>query len=355
MNRTAKTPAKLWKLDEARLLPGDVLLEQGSGWVSTGIRVFDFGSFSHALIWCGPVDFFEAVDGGTRAISFARFFIENPKAWSLMRLVGDPGSAARAAYAARNLAHVPYSTAGAIKTKNRFSRIDSTGQFCSQLVALCYEKAGIELVAGKKSHKVTPAGLQKKSRLTRVELPLIEITDPGMRAWATKYLDRDAAYWDSFPGRDLKISGAVMAKVAHLFSQLETPETVAYTHPPRNIVEVLTMLQLVPKSVMGPVADALLAAMKKQRYLSMIDDALPEVRADTAARIAWLHDAALPAEERAEIEAEFLKLTEGWADARDRSSTTSTSTIRPTLVVPTPCGLSWQRCTGEMPMRSTTS
>ncbi len=318
MKYIAKVPKRLWKLDSSQLVPGDVLLERGRGLLGAAIRVVDFGGYAHALIWCGPTDFFEAVGNGTRAISFARFFIEKPRGWMLMRLVGNPTAAAEAAFQARNLAHVPYSAAGAVKTKLPFFSPTDSGQFCSQLVALCYQRAGIELVDGAEPHKVSPAKLEKKSRLTPVALPLVEVTDPDERKWAAQFLDRDASYQRSGPARGMRVSQAVMADLADRLSLLRTPETSEKTHPPRNIVEVLTMLQIVPVSIASGVADAMLAAMRKHGYLSMLDDALPEVSSHIGYRHVRLGNPALPADERLAIETEFKVLVGGWLASRDR-------------------------------------
>ena len=131
------TGRKLYLLDPAGLLAGDILLESGTGFTSAAIRYVDGGNFSHALMWLGGNQLIEAVDCGARLISYTRVIIENPTSWKLLRFTGDAATAAKAAAEARNLAHKRYDTIGAISTTRwRIrSRPDVTMLFCSQLVA----------------------------------------------------------------------------------------------------------------------------------------------------------------------------------------------------------------------------
>jgi hypothetical protein len=200
----------IWYFDPAGLRPGDVVLERGQGLQSKAIMLFDWGRYSHALLWLDGTDFLEAVGMGVRVISFARFFIQNPNDWIVLRH-SDPDVGLRAAKAARAFAHKEYDLNGAIGTKIPGTwGANPTAMFCSQLVATAYAKAGAPLVP-KKPNKVTPNGLVRKSSLATVTpIPLTQRQlTPEEEADVAALLNRDQAYADTPMARELAISQEV--------------------------------------------------------------------------------------------------------------------------------------------------
>lgn len=115
-NKAIVRPQSVWKFDPTALQPGDVILERGHSLISKGIRIFDRGRYSHALMWLDTANFIEAVDMGVRVISYPRFFIINPDEWTILRHP-DPNIGRLAAAEARSFSHMKYGITGAIATK----------------------------------------------------------------------------------------------------------------------------------------------------------------------------------------------------------------------------------------------
>lgn len=256
----------VWLFDPTRLVPGDVVLEQGSGWVSRVIRIADQGRFSHALLWLGNTDFIEATDGGARVIAFARVQIHDPANWVLLRHP-EAEVAARAAREARNLAHKHYDTVGAVSTKIPIrAQPDPCMLFCSQLVAEAYARAGSGLVPGTSSSQVTPNMLALRSALERVsELPVIE-QDRG-----AEQVDRDEAYAGAAPHREMIMSQEVMAALG--------PGLAALTSRPGSLGELFAALAR-EGSAASALADDLLSELGARGYFDHFKPALADIQGD---------------------------------------------------------------------------
>jgi uncharacterized protein YycO len=162
--KKGKSITRLWRLDVSRLEAGDVLLERAPTATSAVIRGATRGAYSHALIWMGNTDFMEAVGDGVRAMPYARIVTSDPKRWSLLRLDSDPKAAVAAATYARTHSFKDYNLTGAIASLLPTSRrARSITLFCSQLVAVAYEAAGIDLCPGK-SHSISRRPISRKFR-----------------------------------------------------------------------------------------------------------------------------------------------------------------------------------------------
>ena len=264
------TGRKLYLLDPAGLLAGDILLESGTGFTSAAIRYVDGGNFSHALMWLGGNQLIEAVDCGARLISYTRVIIENPTSWKLLRFTGDAATAAKAAAEARNLAHKRYDTIGAISTTRwRIrSRPDVTMLFCSQLVAESYSRAGIALVEGAEPHKVSPAMLEKCARLTALAVPLTEIASDKLGE-AVAVLKRDKVYSGSPMDRELLAVQEAFDAVQARASALTPPQGSGVRMPPGNLSDLLDLLQVTEGAEADSVADSLLTELEKRGYFKL--------------------------------------------------------------------------------------
>jgi len=254
---------KAWIFDPSQLLPGDIVLERGSGWRSKGIALADRGTYSHALLWLGNTDFIEATGDGVRVISFARVIIRKPNRWRLLRFVSAPEIAAKAADFARNMAHRKYDLRGAVLTKaGGRRRPDPTRLFCSQLVAAAYEQAGVSIVDGLKAQQVTPSALENSARLTSTEFQLLEV-DPKSAA----PLDRDEGYRATMMQQEMLASQAAFEAVQGEISSLMDPEIPGVPFPPGDLYGLFVVLGYQP----GPTGleDKILAELTRHNYFDL--------------------------------------------------------------------------------------
>jgi hypothetical protein len=259
---TATQP--VWIFDVAHLRAGDVVLERGSGVVSRAIRTADRGKYSHALIFLGGTDFLEAVDVGARVISYVRVAIADPSAWIVLRHP-NAETARRAADKARHLAHKAYGGVAAARSilPIRF-KDDPSVIFCSQLVAVAYERAGANLVNGKEASQITPRLLHERSTLRPLEfLPVRKPISGYLPA-----VDRDSDYAEAATARELRILQnvfkAVQPELNRLIKTLEV-------HPrPGNCTELFDLLVQAERGgehhEIAPVMKALEQALEQERY-----------------------------------------------------------------------------------------
>jgi hypothetical protein len=143
-----------YQLDPNRLLPGDVLLERGRGLESAIIRVFDWGSFSHAILYLGGGQIIEAVDRGVSLRSALYVICTDPSRFALLRHPDgrgriEPKIEFLHAFAQGEMNKL-YSTEGAIGTKIPFFRRRADEHFCSELIALIYQRMDIQLFTDKR-------------------------------------------------------------------------------------------------------------------------------------------------------------------------------------------------------------
>lgn len=267
---------KLWLFDAEALLPGDVILEAGATWAGRGIRLIEWGKFSHALLWLGDGNFIEAVAAGARVISFKRVIIEDRDRWAVLRLVDDPNAGPGAADQARRLAHLSYDFRGAIGTKlGLLQREDRTSLFCSQLVAAAYDKAGHSLAERHTPNQVTPKVLHSGSRLKLVAHTFVEIGEYDVRQ-----PDREAAYSNSLTWLDQVISqDAVAAAAPHLPKEAAVPGNLQQLYE--------TLGELTPEQG-KPVSDALLKVFDASGHFTLIEEQEDDISKWLEAEIAAL-------------------------------------------------------------------
>lgn len=254
---------KAWIFDPGQLRPGDIVLERGNRLRSKGIALADRGTYSHALLWLGNTDFIEAVGDGVRVISFARVIIRKPNRWRLLRLAADSAIGAKAADAARNMAHRKYDLTGALRTKFGGRRSpDPARLFCSQLVAAAYEQAGVSIVAGMSAQQVTPSALENSSTLTFIPLPLLEV-DPNRAA----PFDRDAGYRETMMQQEMLASQATFDAVRKDIGKLKDPGRSGVPFPPADLYGLFAVLAHQP----GPTSmeDEILAQLTERGYFDL--------------------------------------------------------------------------------------
>jgi hypothetical protein len=264
---TKSATQSVWIFDVARLRPGDVVLERGSDVVSRVIQTADRGKYSHALIFLGGTDFLEAVDIGARVISYVRVAIAHPSDWVVLRHP-NAETAQRAANKARHLAHKAYGVVAAARSllPVRF-KDDPTQIFCSQLVAVAYERAGAKLVNGKEARQITPRLLHEHSALRPLRsLPIRKPIGRNVPA-----LDRDADYAETAPAREMRtLQNAYKAVQPELNCLIKALEV----HPrPGNCTELFDLLmQFEARSAhdeVAPLMNALEQALEHEKYFDL--------------------------------------------------------------------------------------
>jgi cell wall-associated NlpC family hydrolase len=163
------------------LLPGDILLSAAESHQSRAIRFGTKGSFSHAAICSGNLQFIEAIGKGVVIFNHGRFGIAKRENVRVLRLDDKDAQkiGQRAAGAAEEYRERDYWTPGAIRSVIRSGSKSAKGaMFCSYLVAQSYADAGVELCPGLPPHVVTPADIEQSPRLKDISNIAIVPLDP---------------------------------------------------------------------------------------------------------------------------------------------------------------------------------
>lgn len=171
MSRAGTTEPKIARYKLGQLQPGDILLSTDpDSSESKAIRVATRSLFSHASIYDGDFNFYEAVDDGVVNFNYLRFGIfskENVRVLRLKPSITDHSSVARsAAKAAEKYREREYWTPGAVASIFRLSVPNREGGlFCSFLVAQSYEDAGFELCKNLRPREVHPGDILRSENL----------------------------------------------------------------------------------------------------------------------------------------------------------------------------------------------
>lgn len=138
-------------LNHDLLQPGDIILERGYAWYSAKIAKHTNSRYSHAMIYVGGTIIEATMDGGVYSRIPNRSTVRDIRDFKVLRLKVHPGNETLQTICdhARYLSGSQYSVTEALKVKGtdflREFANDSRKQFCSRLVAQCYQKAGINL------------------------------------------------------------------------------------------------------------------------------------------------------------------------------------------------------------------
>lgn len=138
-------------LNHDLLQPGDIILERGYAWYSAEIAKHTNSRYSHAMIYVGGTIIEATMDGGVYSRIPNRSTVRDIRDFKVLRLKVHPGNETLQTICdhARYLSGSQYSVTEALKVKGtdflREFASDSRKQFCSRLVAQCYQKAGINL------------------------------------------------------------------------------------------------------------------------------------------------------------------------------------------------------------------
>lgn len=263
-------PPEIALFDDEGLELGDIVLERGTGSAGKLIAGVTGGRFNHALIWVGG-DFIEAMPGGVRCLSNRRVPIFDPRNWMLLRPHPElVGLGETAAFHARHMTFKEYDTAGAVRTVlgPRAAPVP-TKNFCSQLVAEAYRRAGVELLPGKQPEGITPNMLAKSVLLRREPIRLMATVD-----YPIEHYDRSASYRTSDMQREGEANRAIYAAGVTCLKGLP----ILLTRPmPGNLAEMLDLLPHLAPSIAAPVANAMLKEMHSTGYFDLLTPHLDEM------------------------------------------------------------------------------
>jgi hypothetical protein len=184
------------RLNEAALLPGDIILTTATASVSKTVRVATRSDISHALICAEDYSVIDATNEGVHSRNTQRLFFREECSVHVLRLQATISTTQLASVLSFVRSHIgtQYSVREAIRTVLGSQREWSKKQFCSRLVAQAFSSAGIELV--RDPHYCSPADLQRSPLLKAVPPPTVEITEHEAEFWESRFdvprLMRDA-------------------------------------------------------------------------------------------------------------------------------------------------------------------
>lgn len=309
---------RLWRIDRAKLMPGDVLLERSSGKISAAIRAATGGLYSHALVWMGNTDFMEAVSDGVRPMPFARIYTRDPTQWSLLR-IEDSEAAAAAARFVREHAFKIYNLKGALISVLPVSGPErAAALFCSQLVAVGYKSAGVDLVPGITPDKITPADLQRSSLLKEAPNPFVEITNPEDRLAYGLFVDRDALFKGSVIDLERSASQEAFEAVAALAARIPHPANLEIPFPPASLGELLNVLACENSAEGTACAERLEDELNRRDYFDLSIPVAAWLSQFLQEQVAALKSGALSSEEAEETRKRLADMSASWSETEER-------------------------------------
>lgn len=159
-------------IEKSKLQLGDVILTMGEGKSSKFIAKVTGGDFSHAMIYVGNSLVHAIPEGGVYSKNPQRLLFKNTNQVKVLRYKGELSNEAInniALFAGTFIGTVYSMKEAAYSQKHRetIKQSSSTGQYCSKLVAKCYESEGISLVHN--SDYCTPEDINQSSFLEPVE------------------------------------------------------------------------------------------------------------------------------------------------------------------------------------------
>ncbi|MEG9488201.1 YiiX/YebB-like N1pC/P60 family cysteine hydrolase [Mannheimia indoligenes] len=166
---------ELYILDLSKLKIGDIILESGDSWYSGVIKRATNSKFSHAKFYWNFGSYIDATMQGVHSYNIQRTLYRSPQDVKVLRYKRELSQEQieNIVSEVRTKIGTPYSLLSALKTKLSFLGDEENKQFCSRLVALCYQKAGINIVEN--ASLCTPADLENS-------LELIEINNCVLKA-----------------------------------------------------------------------------------------------------------------------------------------------------------------------------
>ncbi|UOO99993.1 YiiX/YebB-like N1pC/P60 family cysteine hydrolase [Kingella potus] len=162
-----------------QLKAGDIILTAENSLISKGVRCATNSQFSHVMMMINQSSYIHAISSGVQSGNIQRLIIEKPEYIRVLRLNKSEIDLENIiSYLRKNISK-PYSVSNAINAKFKipfdFNSLE-TKRYCSQLVALAYEEAGIKLV--KDANHCTPKEIAQSKNLIDVYIELTSLQDP---------------------------------------------------------------------------------------------------------------------------------------------------------------------------------
>lgn len=161
------------------LKPGDIILEHGYKPHSIVIMKVTGSHYSHAMLFEGSTIIEATSSGGVFSRIPNRFAVVNENDLKVLRLIDEisPSQMEYITTTSRTQVGAHYNKVEAIKAgkKKKPQKKASSGQFCSRLIAQCYDAGKIKLVDS--IHYCSPADLEKSPLLEEVKNAVIEASE----------------------------------------------------------------------------------------------------------------------------------------------------------------------------------
>jgi hypothetical protein len=179
-------PGGCKRLNEAALLPGDIILTTTTAATSKTIRAATRSDISHALIYAEDYSVIDATDEGVHSRNTQRLHFEEECSVYALRLRSRITAAQVVAVLTFVRSHIgtEYSVREAVRTVVGSRSEWSTKQFCSRLVAQAFSSAGIVLV--KDPNYCSPSDLQLSELLERVPDATVIVKDGEAEFWESR-------------------------------------------------------------------------------------------------------------------------------------------------------------------------
>lgn len=171
------------RLNEAALLPGDIILTTTTATTSKTIRIATQSDISHALIYAEDYSVIDATGEGVHSRNTQRLHFDEGCSVYALRLRSPITSAQLEAVLAFVRSHIgaEYSVREAVRTVVGGRKEWSTKQFCSRLIAQAFSSAGIELVND--PNYCSPADLQRSNLLEPIPDATVPLKDGEVEFW----------------------------------------------------------------------------------------------------------------------------------------------------------------------------
>lgn len=164
---------------DQNLLAGDIILTTTDTATSKMIRCGTQSEFSHAMMMINKCSYIHAIASGVESNNLQRDIFDKREYMKVFRLKNRDEYAKRLEQAVSHLAKdiaKPYSVTNAFNAQLKMPlNLGSlkTHRYCSQLVALAYKNAGLELV--KDPYHCTPEEIAQSELLERIDIKLTGI------------------------------------------------------------------------------------------------------------------------------------------------------------------------------------
>lgn len=141
----------MYLLDRTKLRAGDIILTRSNEKNSSLICKLTKSDFSHAILYVGESSYIHSDPLGVHSSNIQRLLIDEVRHVRVMRLEDSIAIEKAISYARLKIGTSYSKVSAANAFIKAFSKLDSTRQFCSRLVARAFESAGVTIVANSDS------------------------------------------------------------------------------------------------------------------------------------------------------------------------------------------------------------